>query len=126
MTTNTPMTPARKDRLRKLQPFHNLQKVADEIKTIFDIDIFKGLSATDIEFSIKMFHRRHVYEHKGGEADEKYISDSGDNSVRVGQKLRETKESAHKIASISIKMLKNIHEGFHSIFPPESMAIKNT
>lgn len=117
-----PVTPARKDRLQKLR-FHNLQKVANEIKTIFDIDILKGLSDINIEFSKLMFHRRHVYEHKGGEADQKYIDDSGDKSVRLGQTIRETKESAHKIAILSIKMAKNLHQGFHSIFPPESMAI---
>lgn len=38
-----PMTPARKDRLQKLR-FHNLEKVANEIRMMFDIDILKDLS----------------------------------------------------------------------------------
>ncbi len=64
-----------------------------------------------------MFHRRHIYEHKGGEADEKYIEDSGDQ-VRLKQALRETQESAHNTASLVIKLATNLHNGFHEIFPP--------
>jgi hypothetical protein len=52
-----------------------------------------------------MFHRRHVYEHNGGEADAKYIVDSGDNSVRLKQALSETQQSVHQFADL--------------IFPPE-------
>ena len=59
--------------------------VADDLKEVFDIDIFDGIPGADIEFASLMFHRRHVYEHRGGEADEKYISDTRDLSVRVPQ-----------------------------------------
>lgn len=69
--------------------------VAGELKEIFDIDILDGLKPEDVEFAKLMFHRRHVYEHKGGEADEKYIADSGDISVRPKQALHESQESAH-------------------------------
>ena len=31
----------------------------------------------DVAFATLMFHRKQVHEHKGGEADEKYIADSG-------------------------------------------------
>jgi hypothetical protein len=66
-----------------------------------------------------MFHRRHVYEHNGGEADEKYIADSGDASVRPKQALRETQESANRIVSIILRMCENLHAGFHEIFPTQ-------
>jgi hypothetical protein len=62
-----------------------------------------------------MFHRRHVYVHKGGEADEKYIADSGDN-VRLKQALRETQESAHRTASFVLKLAGNLHREFHELF----------
>ena len=83
-----------------------------------------GLKADDLEFAIRMFHRRHVYEHKGGEADEKYIADSGDDSVRPKQVLRETQESAHRIAGLVMRMATNLHNGFHEILPPELSPIQ--
>lgn len=64
-----------------------------------------------------MFHRRHVYEHNGGEANETYLAESGD-SVRLKQTLRETQESVHRIANIVTKLAENLHKGFHEIFPP--------
>ena len=84
---------------------------------LFGIDILGGINAEDVSFATLMFHRRHVYEHKGGEADEKYIADSGDQ-VRLKQALRETQESAHRTASIVLKVARNLHKGFHEIFPP--------
>ncbi len=78
----------------------------------------------DIEFAKLMFHRRHVYEHKGGEADEKYIEDSGDNSVRPKQLLHETVESAHRIVGLVMKMATNLHRGFHEISPPDEEPIR--
>ena len=71
-----------------------------------------------------MFHRRHVYEHKGGEADAKYIADSGDTSVRPKQALQETQESAHQLAGLMVKIARNLHRGFHEIIPPEGRPIQ--
>jgi hypothetical protein len=73
----------------------------------------------DIKFAAIMFHRRNVYEHNGGEVDEQYIVNSGENAVRPKQALRETLESAHRLANIVLKMANNLHKGFHEIFPPE-------
>lgn len=114
--TRVPMTPARKSRLERAH-FHNLASAAEIFRAIFDIDILAGISAEDVAFATLMFHRRHVYEHKGSEADEKYIADSGDQ-VRVKQALHETQESAHRTASVVVKLAANLHRGFHEIFPP--------
>ena len=94
-----PVTSRRRNVLENLG-FHNLKKVAAEIKAVFDIDILDGIEASDEQFATLMFHRRHVYEHQGGEADEKYIVDSGDTSVRPKQALHETQESAHRLANV--------------------------
>ena len=116
LVARVPLTAARKGRVERSH-FHTLSTVAELFKTIFDIDVLKGLEQDNIAFAELMFHRRHVYEHKGGEADEKYISDSSD-SVRVKQALRESQESAHRIANVVIKLATNLHTGFHEIFPP--------
>lgn len=112
-----PLT-ARRRALFQRARYHDLNKVSQTLEDVFDIDILKGLDLAEREFATRMFHRRHVYEHKGGEADEKYIADSGDDSVRVKQALTETQESANRIASVVLAMAKNLHSGFHEILPP--------
>jgi len=116
------LTPARKRKFENKR-FHNLTRVAAELITVFDIDILEGIRSEDIEFADRMFHRRHVYEHKGGEADEKYIAESGDTSVRPKQALHETVETSHKLVNIALKMAANLHRGFHDILPPISEPI---
>jgi hypothetical protein len=118
-----PLTQARRNRLDGKR-FQNLRQVQQDLNEIFGIDIGEGVSGTDFEFARLMFHRRHVYEHKGGEADEKYIIDSGDTSVRVKQALQETQESAHRASSLVLKMAFNLHRGFHEILPVNQGPIK--
>lgn len=118
-----PMTQARKNRLQNGR-FHNLAQTRTELKHTFDIDLFAGISEEDVAFAILMFHRRHVYEHNGGEVDQHYIDSSGDTSVRIKQALRETQESAHRTINIIAKMARNLHNVFHEIFPPDDKYIK--
>ena len=123
LASRIPMTPARrKEWQNKL--FHNLKPRAAELKTVFDINLFEGLKEEDTEFATLMFFRRHVYEHNGGEADERYIKDSGDTSVRVKQVIRESRETALKICELVMEIGKNMHAGFHEIFLPEEMPLK--
>jgi len=91
--------------------------------TIFDIDLFQGLTEADLKFGTLMFHRRHVYEHNGGEADEKYVAATGD-SVRLKQTLRETQESVHRTANFVLRLCRNLHAGFHELLPPLDGPIK--
>ena len=116
LLARVPMTPARRQRLGSSR-FQNLRATAELFLQMFDIDVLKGLSVEDVAVGELRSHRRHVYEHKGGEADEKYIADSGDD-VRLKQALRETRESAHRTMTIVKRMCGNLHEGFHEIFPP--------
>jgi hypothetical protein len=122
LVARIPLTPARKSRIEQAR-YHDLVKTSDIFRDIFDVNIFSRIDTDDIVFATKMFHRRHVYEHKGGEADEKYITDSGDQ-VRLKQALRETQESAHNTASLVIKLATNLHNGFHEIFPPLEAPIR--
>lgn len=116
------MTPARhKEWERKL--FHKLKPCAEALKAVFDIDVFKNMKKDDIDFTVLMFHRRHVYEHNGGEVDDKYIQDSGDSLVRSKQVIHEDQRSASRIAELVLKMAQNIHKDFHTIFLPEDMPI---
>ena len=118
-----PMRSARKGRLEKAS-FHNLENTAAELKAACDIDILGTLGAADRAFAVLMFHRRHVYEHNGGVADEKYLQDSGDAGVRLHQHMRETQEDAHRLIGLVSRMAKALHLGFHDIFPPEAFPIQ--
>ena len=71
-----------------------------------------------------MFHRRHLHAHKGGVADQKYIADSGDTTMEVGQLVRENSESVHRFISIADKLTRNLMSGFHSIIPAQDAPIK--
>ena len=123
LTSRIPMTPARrKEWSGKL--FHNLKPCTDALKSVFDINAFKGFEQSDIEFAILMFHRRHVYEHNGGEVDEKYIRNSGDTLVRLKQAIREDSHTTNRIVDIVLKIAQNVSEEFHTIFPAEEMPIR--
>lgn len=112
-----PMTRARKHTIEK-RSLHNLEAIARDFKSVFDIDLFDGMSDEDVTFAKMMFYRRNVYEHNGGEVDQAYIENSGETSVKPKQALRETKESFHRLATTIRKLGENLYLGFHEIFPP--------
>jgi hypothetical protein len=114
---NRPMRSARRERIRKMR-FHDLAVTRKELIGGFDIDICEGLTDGDIATATRMFQRRHVYEHNGGEVDEKYLRDSGDTSVRLKQAIRETQGAVYEFANIVLRMARNLHRGFHDIYEP--------
>ena len=71
-----------------------------------------------------MFYRRHLYEHNGGEVDEKYLAKSGDTTVRLKQVIRETQEGAHVLLGTLVKMARNLHTGFHELIKFEPGPIR--
>jgi hypothetical protein len=118
-----PMTEHRKNRLLK-QRFHNFDEVCTTFKGWFDIDVCAGMQEDECDFVAKMFHRRHVYEHNGGEVDQKYLDESGDTTVRLKQRIHETQHDAHSLLSSLVKMVRNVHRTFHELFPPIAGPIK--
>lgn len=121
---HVPLTKARRSRLTKGR-FHDLGEFVGMFRDWFGFDPLKGIGAPDTEFATLMFHRRHVYEHKGGEADEKYIRDSGETGVRLKQRLRNSKEDGHRLLGILQRLASNVHAGFHELLPPAPEPIAN-
>jgi len=117
------MTDRRKKRL-STQRFHNIEEVCATFKDWFDIDIFAGIKENECRVVAMLFHRRHVYEHNGGEVDQKYLDNSGDSTVRLKQHIHETKQGVHDLLSSLLKMVRNIHCTFHELFPPIHGPIK--
>ena len=111
------MSKARRERLQKRR-FQDFHEVCTIFREWFDIEVAAGMDETERVFVARMFHRRHVYEHNGGEVDQKYIDDSGDTSVRPKQMIRESQEDAHRLLGSLVKMGRNLHRGFHELIPP--------
>lgn len=118
-----PMTERRSRRLTK-QRFHNLTEVRDLFRDWFDIDIVGCMSNGDYEFVRRMFLRRHLYEHNGGEVDQRYLDESGDTSVRLKQHVHETREDTHRLITLVQGMVTSLHKGFHELLPPLEGPIK--
>ena len=119
-----PMKPMRKTALER--SFYDSEGAAiKNFKEIADIDLMRDFSDGDKSFIKLMMHRRHVYEHLGGVADEKYVKDSGDPIVRVGDLLREDASNTHRLIGLLNRMVANMESDFHEIFPPTEWPVKN-
>ncbi len=116
LVARVPLTQRRRDSIP--QRFHSLRRCSDAFSDAFDIDVLKGVAQEDLTFAIMMFERRHLYEHKGGEVDQEYLDKSGDDSVRLKQVIRETRENVHRLATIVARLGRNLHDGFHELLPP--------
>ena len=123
LTARVPMRAKRKAALERAL-FHNLKPRAEELFAAFDIDLFENLKADDVAFITRMFLRRHVYEHNGGEVDERYITESGDTTVRPKQRIRESSESTLRATNVIEILGRNFKTGFDEIFPPVEAPIR--
>jgi hypothetical protein len=123
LAARVPMRAKRKAALERAL-FHNLKPRAEELLAAFDIDLFENLKADDVVFITRMFLRRHVYEHNGGEVDERYIKESGDATVRPKQRIRETRESTSRAADLIETMGRSFKSGFDEIFPPVDAPVR--
>jgi hypothetical protein len=118
-----PVTERRKRRLVE-QSFHDLREVSTTFNDWFDIDLCADMKEAEFQFVSRMFFRRHVYEHNGGEVDQKYLEKSADNTVRLKQHIHETMEDAHSLLGSLVKMARNLHRGFHILISPVPEPIK--
>ena len=123
LSSQVPLTERRIARLTK-HSFHDVDEVRGIFRDWFDIDICAGFKDSEIAKTKLMFCRRHIYEHNGGEVDQKYLDTSGDTSVRLKQVIRETQESAHALIGSLVRMARNLHAGFHTLIEVESGPIR--
>ena len=117
LTALVPMTPDRKQRVLR-QKFYKIREVSANLKMWFDIDLSWGMTNAELDRVNLMFCRRHVYEHNGGEVDQRYLDESGDTTVVLKQHIHEEKNDVHKFLDSLIKLARNFHRGFHHLIPP--------
>ena len=123
LCNRVPMTDARHSRFKKML-FHGIEAEAEDLRSAFDIDLFDKISESDRRFLRLMFHRRHVFEHDGGQATARYIRESGDTSVVEGTLIRETRKNVHELINLLNKMTTTFEKKFHELFPPESKPVE--
>jgi hypothetical protein len=111
-----PLSKRRSERLQRGR-FHDLGAI-DDVLQWFDINVLTGLAAGEVTFFKRMFLRRHIYEHKGGEVDQAYLDASGDTSVRLKQHISERVEDVHRLISGLDRMAQRLHDGFHELLQP--------
>lgn len=122
LAERVPMKPGRREKLGDLL-FHNRKKAEAVLEPWFGIDLFKGFAVSDAEFIRQMFLRRHVYEHDGGQVTQRYLEESGDTTVKLRQSLREDVKTVFQLTGFILKMARNLHDGFHELFPPTEAPI---
>ena len=122
LEAETPMKESRRDELQKLL-FHNLDRFDELMRSAFSINLLQGMG-DDRDFIKQMFLRRHVYEHDGGVATDRYIRESSDTTVEEGSMIRETAENAHKFIGRLIRMVETFEADFHEMLPPEPFCIE--
>jgi hypothetical protein len=119
-----PMKLARRTELQRLI-FQDIESpTIAMLKSMFDIDLLRGMEG-ELAFAKMMMHRRHIYEHNAGVADERYVRESGDKDANVGILLRESKENAHRYVSVLARIIGNFDVDFHEIFQPTEWPINN-
>lgn len=117
-----PMKAGRRADLERLI-FHDIESsTITSMKSMFDIDILRGIGE-EIQFVKLMMHRRHVFEHNAGVADERYVRLSGDPDCQEGRLIRETLANAHRLINSLTRMVENLEADFHEIFPPTEWPI---
>lgn len=119
-----PMTKRRRVKLETMS-FHDLAEVVRIFREWFDIDLRDDMRDADFERAVRMFLRRHVYEHNGGEVSQTYLEKSGDTTVCLKQHIHEEMADVHEFLGSLLKLAGNLHNGFHELFPPRQEPIRD-
>ena len=108
-----PTLPKRIKILGKIS-FHNPIRANEILEKCFGIDLLDGIDKKNQRFIEKRFLRRHIYEHRGGIVDQKYIDKTKEKSLKAGQLLRETRSNLSTLINLVKKMAINLDKDFHS------------
>lgn len=78
--------------------FQNIERARERVKELFSFDFSRKLNSNEWAFVIRCFHKRHLYAHKMGVADQSYIDSAGDPFASLGWKVQvQSDEVTHLI-----------------------------
>lgn len=109
-----PLTPKRRADLTQLS-FQRILNCNDAINNWYGFEILAGINDEDRTFMNKMFNRRHLFTHKAGQVDQEYLTNTGDTTVKLHQKIRLHSNEIIRLIDLIQKAGNNIIEGYKSI-----------
>lgn len=109
-----PMTPKRREALGGLS-FQALLKSQESILRWYGFDILEGVAEDDRSFLHRMFHRRHLFTHKGGRVDQEYLDNTGDGTVKLNQTVRVRSNEISRLIQLVKACGVRLATGFDSI-----------
>ena len=101
---NIPLTKGNKEKVEKLS-FQRISDANKILKDTFNLNLFINENEKN-ELHV-FFQKRHLIAHKSSVVDETYIKNTGDTTLRIGQKISIKKPEIDKFF---ILILKNIEE----------------
>jgi hypothetical protein len=84
--------------------FQNISGAKDLIKKLMGIDISDAVTNNEWDFIILCFQKRHLYSHKMGIIDAKYIQLTNDPDAEVGHKINITSSDVHALLPLLLKL----------------------
>lgn len=108
-----PMTPRQKNDIKQIS-FQNLKSSTEKLKRYFEIDMLEGVSEVDKKFINTIFNKRHLLTHKNGIVDDEYLTNTGDASVKVRQKIRIRSAEVQRAINLVEIISNNLFEAFES------------
>jgi len=112
ITKTVPMLPKRQKLLDKIN-FHNPVIASNLLYECIGINFLDGIDKKEKIFIQKRFLRRHIYEHCGGVADQHYIDEAKEKSIKTGQLIRERPSNVLTLIKLVRKMAINLDRDFH-------------
>jgi hypothetical protein len=113
-----PATPRRKREIEAMS-FQRLQQAHEHLQNWFGINILNDINAVDSAFLFRLLARRHLFIHNGGRVDQKYLDQTGDDSVRLHQQLKVFNYEMERLLTLLRKCAVNLFENYKSISLPE-------
>ena len=109
-----PMTPKRRKELASLS-FQQAEEANQSLEEWFGIDFLMDLKEEDRRFLTRIFNRRHLLVHKAGRVDEEYLRKTGDESVKLHQRIRVRSTEIARLSKLLRLCSSRLFKGFESI-----------
>lgn len=101
------------EKARKMS-FQSIAGARKNLKEQFGVEISHGLSSSELSIVVGCFQKRHLFEHKMGVVDDKYIRESGDTTATVGRRISVDPDEILQLIKLLKKMASEIVAGIEA------------